>query len=80
MAKTLKGTQQVICNQCDVEDDEDHRLNYYTKYRDFNHCDCTTKIDYQMIHLDDHVVLRSIVTEIFKVWNLRNANETMNAV
>ena len=77
--KNIKGTQQEFCNECNVEDTEDHRLNYCTKYREFNHCDCATKIDYQMIHSRNHVILGNIVTEILKVWNLRNANGTMNA-
>ena len=78
--KNYIGTQPEICTQCNAEDNEDHRLNYCTKYRDFNHCYNATKIDFRMIHSDDHVVLKGIITEILKVWNLRNANGTMNAV
>ena len=76
--KNFKGTQTERCQECNVLDDENHRLNYCTIYKDLNNYDSVTKIDYQMIHSDDPVELRRIVYEIMKVWNLRNANGTMN--
>ena len=76
--KNFKGTQQEICTHCNAEDNEDHRLNHCTKYRDINHCDDATEIDFQMIHSRNNDVLKKTITEILKVWNLRNANGTMN--
>ena len=46
----FKGTQSEICQECDVLDDETHRLSYCTFYRDLNNCDYATKIDYQSIY------------------------------
>ena len=74
----FKGTQREICQEYDVLDDETHRLNYCTFYRDLNNCDYATKIDYQSIYSNDPIELKEIVPKIMKVWNLRNANGTMN--
>ena len=73
-----KGKLSDRCASCDVLDDENHRLNYCTKYRDLNHCDNGTKVEYSDIYSDDPAVLRCIFGEISKVWNLRNTSGAMN--
>ena len=75
----FKGTQHEICNLCNVLDDEDHRLNLCTKYGNINYCESACKIDFQKIYSNDHAVLINILGAIMKVWNLRNANGTINA-
>ena len=47
--KNFKGTQSETCNVCNVKDDEDHRLNHCTKYRNINLCDDTEKVDFREI-------------------------------
>ena len=74
----FKGSHHDICRECKIVDNESHRLNYCTKYRNINQCDCDVKIDFQLIYSNDIIVLREIVPEIAKTWNLRNANGTMN--
>ena len=76
--RNFKGSQQEICKDCRIVDDESHRLNHCTVFRDMNKCDCDTKIDFQLIFSSDINTLRGIVPEIEKIWNLRNANGTMN--
>ena len=60
----FKGTQREICQEYDVLDDETHRLNYCTLYRDLNNCDYATKIDYQSIYSNDPIELKEIVPKI----------------
>ena len=43
-----------------------------------NNCDNSTKVDFSDIYSDDPLTLRGIFAEISKVWNLHNANGTMN--
>ena len=76
--KNYKGTQREICNTCSLLDDENHRLNYCPKYRNINLCDSTVKVDFQDIYSRDHSVLKEMIKVISKVWNIRNANGTMN--
>ena len=75
--RNFKGSQQEICKDCHSIDDESHRLNHCTRFRDTNKCDCRTKIDFNTIFSTDIDTLRGIVPEIEKIWNLRNSNGTM---
>ena len=74
----FKGTHVINCNDCNVHDDEAHRLNHCTRFRTINRCDNTEKIDFKMIHKEDPVMLKNMVIEITKVWNFCNKNGTMN--
>ena len=74
-----KGTKSEICNECNNLDDENHRLNYCSKYSNVNFHDQMDKINFQNIYSNDVIVLRQTVDEIRKVWNVHNANGTMNA-
>ena len=73
-----KGNRPDRCVSCDVIDDENHRLNDCTLYRDINRCDSDVKFDFNDVYSEDLSVLRHIFDEITNVWNLRNANGTMN--
>lgn len=74
----FKGTQSETCSTCGVLDDEYHRLNNCVRYRNMNRYDRDDKINFRDVFSDDPVVLREIITEVTNVWNLRNANGTMN--
>ena len=76
----FKGTKSVTCNTCNLPDDEHHRLNYCIKYRALNHYDDSAKVNFRDIFSDDSAVVRNILTEVTKVWNLCNANGTMNTI
>ena len=76
--RNYKGTQSEICNECNIIDDENHRLNHCTKYRNINLSDCVTKADFRGVFSNDRSVLSEIIGKISKVWNLGNANGTMN--
>ena len=76
MWKNYKGTKSEICIECTELDDENHRLNYCTKYRDINYCDHTPGIDFRNIN---GLALKKIVVGIKKLWNVYNGNGTMYA-
>ena len=75
-----KGTLGQLCNQCNVIDDENHRLNYCLKWRDMNLCDNHEKVDLNLIHSCDLKILRPVISMIQKVWNVTTANGTMNVL
>ena len=77
--KNYKGTKSETSNDCNELDDENHRLNYCSKYRDINFFNHTLKIDFRDIYSNDELVLRKIVDGIKKVWNVHNANGTLPA-
>ena len=76
--KNFKGSYGELCRECQTVDNENHRLNHCIKFRDINHYDSITNIDFELIFSNDVGVLRGILPEILKTWNLHNANGTMN--
>lgn len=76
--KNLKGTIGETCRDCCLLDDESHRLNHCIKFRNINNYDCTEKVSFELIHSRDPDVLRKIIPEIAKIWNLCNGNGTIN--
>ena len=44
--KNFKGTLPEICPSCDVTDDEQHRLNYCTRFNEINLSDKLTKVNF----------------------------------
>ena len=78
--KNFKGTQRETCNECNVTDDESHRLNDCPKYSQLNFCNNTEKVDFLQIFSRDVRVLKEHIHYISKVWNVRNANGTMNSI
>ncbi len=76
--KNYKGTNAENCNQCNVYDDENHRLNNCQKYREINFYETDTKVDFNLIHSNDTTVLRNIISNLECVWSTRNGHGTMN--
>ena len=76
--KDFKGNMSEMCNECHKVDDEDHCLNHCPKYREINHYDHETNIDYKNIFSNDVNVLRNILPSIKSVWNTKTAHGSMN--
>ena len=76
--KNFKGTDEIKCKSCDVIDDENHRLNYCTQWKDINLLNSDITIDFQNVFSNDIETLRMIIPYIQKVWNVKNANGTMH--
>ena len=58
------------CKVCHVLDNEDHRLNYCSVYKDVNLYDQDTKIDFCGIYSDDLERSRMVISAILSVWDL----------
>ena len=71
--KNMRGTIPEKCPQCDILDDENHRLNYCPKWRNTSH----GNIDFKDIYCSDSEKLDQIIYEIENVWELKYANGRM---
>ena len=75
--KNYKGNKPEICSQCNVIDDENHRLNNCINFRDTNFYDSDTKVDFSKVFSNDIDTLREILPSIQRVWNTKTAHGTM---
>ena len=76
----FKGTMDAKCNQCNVTDNEDHRLNYCYKYKDLNEYYAVEKTDFQQIYSNDIGTLRAIIQKIDKVWDTKMAHGSIKPI
>ena len=73
----FKGTLPEICLECNVIDDEQHRLNYCTRFRTTNLCDNIEKLNFDDIYDSDISVVKKMLSEIDKVWNAKTGHGSM---
>ena len=76
--KNYKGTMSETCTQCNIIDNEDHRLNHCIKWRNTNFYDSTDKVDFSLIHSDNVTSIRVLLNKIGQVWNYTDSNGTMH--
>ena len=76
--KNFKGSLREVCSTCKVLDDENHRLNYCVTYKNLNLYDAQHKVAFTDIFSTDISVIRIVMKEIEKVWNVKNAHGCMN--
>ena len=69
--------KKAIFPTCKKTDDEDHRLNHCTRFRDISHCDNEEKVNFEDIYSADTNVLKKNIEQIENVWNTRNAHGTI---
>ena len=74
----FKAGMSEECNQCNVLDNEDHRLNYCVKFKGFNYCNSSEKVNFEDIYSNDMPTLRKTIPLIERVWNTKCAHGTMN--
>ena len=72
-----KGTMQEKCNECNVVDNEHHRLNDCTKFAESNRANMQEKHDFRDVYSTDANTLKRIVGEIGNIWEFRYANGRM---
>ena len=75
--KNFKGTLKPHCEKCNLEDDENHRLNYCYIWQERNLYHSEEKINFDLIYSRDIDTLRLLVSKINMVWNTQNAHGTM---
>ena len=76
----FKGTEKPQCERCQVNDDENHRLNFCPRWGNLNLCNMSEKVTFDLIYSNEVATLRNVVGKIEKVWNTKNAHGTMRAV
>ena len=76
--KNYRGSLKELCNECNIYDDENHRLNHCSKWKDTNLYNNDEKVDINLMYSNDINVLRQIISKIEGVWNIKTAHGTMN--
>ena len=66
-----------ICRTCNVEDNENHRINYCTVWSGINLSNKSEKIDFELIHSGDEKESIKVVKKIIEMWDLGNNKNTM---
>ena len=67
----------VVCMECQVVDNEDHRLNYCRKWQDINFVNDNVNVNFMDIFSEDKQKLSEIIQCIQKVWELQLGNGSM---
>ena len=80
MGRNLGSTIAGSCSECNVYDDENHRLNYCKRWKEINNYNASEKIVFDEVHSEDIATLRRIIEKLQFVWNTRNASGTMNQI
>ena len=65
------GTQDKTCRECEMIDNEYHRLNNCKKYRQVNYYDSDQKVDFNLVYSRDIEIIKQLVPMITKVWNTK---------
>ena len=74
----FKGNMRPNCNQCNVPDNEQHRLNICPKWDYLRTNETNEDIDFDDIYENDIESLRSVMKRINLIWNTKYANGSMN--
>ena len=76
--RNFKGTIKETCITCNVIDDEDHRLNSCTRWKETNNHLGNKKVDFQNVFSEDVDILNKILTDIEKVWETKFSKGRMH--
>ena len=69
------GSKQ--CDQCDVEDNEVHRMNDCPLYGSVNRVGCDRKVDFGKIYSDSIDDVRPVIDAILAMWDLGHGRNKM---
>ena len=73
--KNFKGTIPLNCRECNLLDDENHRMNHCTN---FEHDDDNSRpTDFCKINSEEENKLNAAISQIDKYWELKYANGRM---
>ena len=76
--KNYKGTMQENCVLCNCIDDENHRLNHCSRWKNTNLYETIEKVDFAGIFSDDLTNIRHVTEKIGNVWNTRTGHGSMH--
>ena len=71
------GFGSKICGECNVEDDESHRMNHCPKYRSINRYDESVKINFGDIYSDEMEIAGPVIEAVLSMWDLANSRNKM---
>ena len=75
--RNYKGTMNQICQDCNMMDDENHRLNECAVWEDVNFIKNSIKPNFDDIFSENDDILNEIIEKIENVWELKYANGRM---
>ena len=70
--KNFRGKFSELCTECNLIDDETHRLNFCPRFKMTNQCESTEKFVYSDVFSDDVESVKTIIKAIMKVWNIKH--------
>ena len=73
--QNFKGTLHEMCVECKVIDDENHRLNYCSKYK--TRSNTNEYINFDDIYCNNIAMVRPVLVGMERIWNTVNAHGTM---
>ena len=76
--KNFKGSMRETCNVCNEYDDENHRLNFCKRFNDINLSNSDRKVNFKDVYSTDIEVIKRVITQIEKVWNVKTAHGNTN--
>ena len=65
------------CSECNMLDDENHRINYCKKYKNQNLYHSYLKIDFDSIYSGNENATKRVIEVVNDLWNLNNGNNSM---
>ena len=75
--KNFKGTLSERCLTFDLPDEEEHRLNKCSKYNMTNFSCSNDDVPFESIFSGDIQILKTIISHINQVWNLKHGHGSM---
>ena len=74
------GYGSKMCNECNVEDNESHRMNHCPKYCSINKYDESVKVNFDDIYSDEHEIAGPVIEVVLSMWDLANGRNKMKGV
>ena len=71
------GFGTLLCDTCNVCDNENHRIDTCIKWRETNFYDNDQKVDFNNVFSNDNEKCLQIVRIIFSMWGLENGRNEM---
>ena len=71
------GYKGELCSVCGTIDDENHRVNFCSKFHETNLCESLVKFDFRSIFSSNKETVDRAIIVICDIWNLRNGKNEM---
>ena len=75
--KFKNGNGGELCSMCNVTDDENHRINFCSKFQNMNLYNSPIKFDFRSIYSMNHDTIDRAVDFVRSLWDLKNGKNEM---